>query len=58
MKKAPNAKIGCKACESLLNTEWTSESGFTVKMPQTNKVTNIIGEHKKKKKSSKTVSLF
>lgn len=57
MKNAPNAKLGCKACETLLDTDWIDKSKFTVKMSQTNKVTNIVGE-KKKKKSSKTVSLF
>lgn len=56
MKKAPNVKLGCKSCDPLLDNDWIDESGFTVKM-QTNKVTNIVGE-KKKKKSSKTVSLF
>lgn len=56
MKKAPNAKLGCKVCDPLLENDWINESGFTVK-PQTNKVTNIVGE-KKKKGSSKTVSLF
>lgn len=57
MKKAPKVKIGCKACNELLDTTWINESGFMVKIPQTtSKVTNIIGE--KKKKSSKTVSLF
>ena len=55
MKKAPNAKLGCKSCDPLLENNWIDESGFTIK-PPVSKVTNIIKE--KKKKSSKIVSLF
>ncbi len=60
MKKAPNAKIGCKSCDPLLENNWIDESGFKLKpidKNQSSKVTNIIKETKKKT-SSKIVSLF
>lgn len=59
MKNAPNIKLGCKACNNnyMLDDDWINDSGFTVKRPISKvKVTNIIGDSKKRK-SSKTVSL-
>ena len=60
MKKAPNIKLGCKACNDkyMLNDDWINDSGFTVAQPASKvKITNIVGE-KKRQKSSKTTSLF
>lgn len=54
-KLKPNIKIGCPLCSKLLQDELKSTS-FQTSEPQYNKIVTIVG--KKKKHSSKTVSLF
>lgn len=55
-KLNPKIKLGCPACNKLLQNNLDS-SGFKTSEPAYNKIVTIIGA-KKKPKQSKTISLF